>query len=132
MNADSANRRRFTRVIASFPIEVSDGDQACHGYIKDLSLKGVFVGTDEPFNPNTTVSVLMRLGQSGADEDAPTIACEGRVLRNDKDGMAILFNAIVGPDSYTHLRNVILYNAGDPEKAADEIAQYYAEKEVET
>jgi len=118
-------------VIASFPIEVSDGEQAVHGYIKDLSLKGVYVTCDHPFNSNDVVSVLMRLGASGQDDEAPTIACEGRILRTKDDGMAITFNAILGPDSYTHLRNVIMYNAGDPERAAEEIATYFAEQKID-
>jgi hypothetical protein len=118
-------------VIASFPIEISDGDRAVHGYINDLSLKGVFVQCESPFVIGDMVSVLMRLGASGKEDDAPTIACEGRVLRVEGDGIAVCFNTIMGPDSYNHLRNVILYNAGDPERAAEEIASFLAENDID-
>jgi hypothetical protein len=43
----------------------------------------------------------------------------GEVVRVDGDGAAVRFTGI-DIDSFYHLRNIVYYNSGDPDRLADE------------
>jgi hypothetical protein len=48
---------------------------------------------------------------------------EGEIVRKDSEMAAIRFTRI-DPDSLFHLRNIVRYNASDPDRVEDEIEQH--------
>ena len=66
----------------------------------------------------TDVDVTLEL--SGTSSQV-TLKMKGRVARQDADGIGLDFTE-VDLDSFHHLRNIVLYNAGDPKEVDTELA----------
>lgn len=114
------NRRRRTRV----PIQARVDVQATGALVRDLasrdlSHKGVFVLGHPPLEPGQECYVTIHL--FGAGEDVPDLEMEGKVVRVNEQGAAIDFVSM-GPETYLHLRNLVLLNSDDPERTEREFA----------
>ncbi len=90
-------------------LRVGESEIRVEGSSKDLSLKGIFVHTKEdiPIGTKCEVDIIL----TGLI-DSITLQMKGKVVRKDSDGIAILFDS-VDLDSYTHLKNIVRYNALD-------------------
>jgi hypothetical protein len=84
------------------------------GRSRDLSLSGIFVNTGEKISVDTPCKVEVAL--SGTAEPL-VLQMDGRIIRNDPSGIAITFDSM-DLDSYTHLKNIVRYNADDPDDVA--------------
>lgn len=84
---------------------------------RDLSHKGVFVLGELPLEQGQECGVTIQLGRD--EDEAPTLHMEGKVARVTADGVAIDFISM-DPDTYMHLRNLVLLNADNPQQAAKE------------
>ena len=78
---------------------------------KDICLKGIFIRTTKSLPIDTPCDLELVL--SGASTNL-SLAIKGRVIRQEPDGLGIKFGGI-DLDSYWHLKNLLLYNAQDPE-----------------
>lgn len=111
LKQDDHEKREMLRV--DFDTEVmvrAEGKESTYnGSSRDLSLRSVFIKTDNILEPDTVCQVEIRL--SGLDNDL-ILYMEGHVVRNTDEGFAIFFDA-VDLDSYTHLKNIVKYNAPD-------------------
>ncbi len=87
------------------------------GHSRDLSLSGVYVNTDENLAVNTPCKINIAL--SGTVEPLE-LKMEGRVVRTDASGIGVAFESM-DLDSYTHLKNIVRYNADTPEIPDDVI-----------
>lgn len=87
----------------------------------NLSLGGVAVATDEalPMGAACTVALLLDGGQGTA-----TCTLEGAVVRNGAGEAGIAFSEVAGLESFKHLRNLLLYNAREPERLVGEFENY--------
>ena len=106
---DNQDRRRHIRVDFSTRIVLMTGDTEIEakGSSKDLSLKGVFVNTDKKIEIGSGCNVKIFLtGGVGEIE----LAMEARVARVVDTGLGLSFEAM-DVDSYTHLKNIVLYNS---------------------
>lgn len=90
---------------------ISDADS------QDISLRGMFVRSQRSLSVNTACQVEILLTGSSS---RLSIRVEGRVAREDKGGMGIVFDSL-DLDSYYHLKNLLLYNAQDPDALEKEI-----------
>ena len=86
---------------------------------RDLSHKGVFVLGDLPLEDGQKCGVTIQLGD---DETSPVLHMEGRVARVTAEGVAIDFVSM-DPDTYMHLRHLVLLNAENPVEAAKEFVE---------
>lgn len=86
---------------------------------RDLSLKGLYVETEETFPLGTEVDIKLSL--SGSTSEL-ILNMSGKVTRVEKKGMAVGFSTI-NEDSFYHLRKIIQYNNGDPVKVDRELSQ---------
>ena len=107
------DRRHNVRV--SFHATV-DLDFAGHKYTgcetENLSTKGVLVlGIDDRSQGDTCE---MALHLTGCSDDI-SLTMQGEVVRTLDEGIGIHFTEI-DLDSYTHLRNIIYYNAENPDE----------------
>ncbi len=110
-SAKNNEKRRHERVGFSTPIRavLSAGGRQIEvaGDSKDLSLKGVFIVTDEKLAKGTECAVKIFL-TGGVDEIE--LAMEAEVIRAEDNGMALIFKSM-DVDSFTHLKNIVKYNS---------------------
>jgi len=85
----------------------------------DISIKGMFITTDEKIPAGTPCDIEIVL--SGTTSRL-ALNIEGVVARQDldKDGLGITFNSM-DVDSYFHLKNIVMYNAEDPDAVEEEM-----------
>jgi hypothetical protein len=115
------NRRKRTRVPFHTQVDVKTADGLFKNLqTRDLSHKGVFLVGESPLKEGQGCLVSIRL--AGDQESAPVLHMEGRVARITGEGTAIDFISM-DPDTYMHLRNLVLLNAADPESAEKEFSK---------
>ena len=116
--------RKFSRVKFNVNATVTIAERQFSGKVLNLSMKGMFLATEE--RPALGESVEITIQLSGAAPDL-AITCAGHVYRSDEEGVGFTFEKI-DLDSYTHLKNIISYNIDDPEKVMEEIYHSIDEK----
>lgn len=106
---DNKEKRKHTRVEFSTRIVLmaSDTEIEATGSSKDLSLKGVFVNTDKKLDVGTECNVKIFLSGGIGDIE---LAMTAKVARVVDAGLGLAFEAM-DVDSYTHLKNIVLYNS---------------------
>lgn len=112
------DRRHGVRVEFGTEVEVTvasdDLERKYRGSSKDLSLRGIYIKTDNKLELETRCSVEIKL--VGVQEEL-ILKMEGHVVREDEAGFAIYFES-VDLDSYSHLKNIVKYNT--PENDNDD------------
>lgn len=83
----------------------------------NLSLNSLYAESETIWDVGTRVGIRLQL--AGASSNL-TLHMEGRIVRAEKEGMAIEFSEI-DMDSFFHLRNIVALNSGDAEKIDREI-----------
>ena len=115
MSDNGENRREFTRVRIQLDAEISADDKASiNGVAEDLSLNGLYIPSTGKLPIGTECVIAPVL-------DGRDIRLEvaGKVTRQNEGGMAIEFTG-VPLDDLEHLRNLIRFNADDPNTVEDE------------
>jgi hypothetical protein len=114
------NDREFSRSPAHVHGVVTfDGHAPLEGRTRDVSLGGFYLYTFEAPPLGTTCRVSLTLEGS----DLPPLTLRGTVVRKDIGGLAVRFDEI-DADSLEPLRNLVLYNAADPEVASREMREH--------
>ncbi len=107
----TSNRREFTRVRVNILSELrSGGPVDISGTLANVSVNGMFLNTEAhlPEEAACDISLFLEGG-----EETVTIQIEGKVIRNAPWGIALQFTKILGPESLSHLQNLVLYNSGE-------------------
>lgn len=115
-------RRKFSRVLAAMKIEIRSGKQTViSSVLKNISMGGLFVVTAEklPLEAECRITIFLE-----GPQPKSRIEARGKVVRVTDEGLAIHLQELLGPESYTHLRNLILYNAPDTEKFEKEMESH--------
>ncbi len=108
---ESENRRTRTRVQFSVTVEVTaDEKYIVSGNSRDISLKGIYVISNDKLPVNTYCEVNINLAGSSSQL---TLRMKGKVTREGTDGFGIEFIEMES-DSFYHLRQIVLYNSPDP------------------
>ncbi len=111
--ANNDERRKYSRVAFATEIlihlEAEGKIVKVQGNSRDLSLKGLFVGSDDSFTAGTKCEVRIYL-TGGIDKIELQI--KGSVARLSENGMGIVFDSM-DVDSYSHLKNIVQYNSTD-------------------
>ena len=115
--SDGGNQRSFSRVPFRAEATISaDGGAQIKAEVRDISLRGLYAAGAGGIPPGTACRIALILG--GADSEV-RLQMQGRVTRDDGDGLAVEFAAL-GFDTYFHLRNIIYYNSRDTTKVEEE------------
>ncbi len=87
---------------------------------RDISMKGVYCSCRKPLPVGTPVIVHLLL--TGTSSELK-LRIEGRVVRAEEGGMAIFFDSM-DIDAFIHLKNILYFNSGDPERIDREISEF--------
>lgn len=122
MSHESANRREFTRVHFPLAAEIALSPVATVTVaVEDISLNGARVRSQLPL---PTGAVRVRISLPGGDP-ACTVTATAEVVRNEAGGTAAIhFRELVGDESLTHLRRLVLYNAENTASVEEEFATH--------
>lgn len=122
-----AERRGFIRVPFNTGVEVESLGRMIRSQEGiNLSMSGIRVSTGEALPPAGApcrVKIILQ-----ASESRLVIEAGGKVVRSGPGSLAAEFMEL-DPDSYHHLRQIILNNADDPEKAEKEFAAHWGIRE---
>ncbi len=116
VHEDSQDRRKGIRVEFGTEVTVTFAgmETRYRGSSRDLSLRGVFVQTDGAALPEKDTPCQVGIRLEGLEEEL-LLRMDGHVVRVDSDGYAIYFDS-VDLDSFTHLKNIVRYNAPDSDR----------------
>ncbi len=120
----NTERRRFLRVPFETEIIIQNLDtgkviESVHS--RDISLKGIYCFTENPFPEGTLCSIQLHLTGTSS---LLWLELQGRVQRTDAQGMALSFDAM-DLDVFIHLKNILYYNSGDPDRIDEEIKKMH-------
>ena len=117
--ADS-EKREFTRVPVTFQVHMTVGGKAMADCaVRDLSMKGMLVVTEERFPLGTPCEAVIALVEGEVE-----IRTAGTVAALHPQGFGMEFSTIDGLESYIHLRNLVLFNSEDVEKVEEEFQSH--------
>ena len=109
--------RKFSRVTFKVDATIKTTDRQFHGDVKDLSMSGMFMLTNERLQLADPVDITIIL--TGTSPEIEVNFC-GDVSRVDENGVGFSFKKM-DLESYTHLKNIVAYNIDDAEKVLEEI-----------
>ena len=113
---EKVERRNFVRVPFKSETILKSKDARIEGTIKNLSLAGAFINTQEKIERDTEVEIEIIL-----DDPPPAVIVimSAKVVRLEPEGFAIQFRGMP-MDAYERLRDVIADIHGDKRKAVAE------------
>ncbi len=122
MTAPESERRSFIRVPFSTKVEAEIGGSVIRSQGRvNVSMSGIRIAADDAsFAPDTPCAVKIILSASDSNI---IIEAKGSVIRCDPESVSIKFTEL-DIDSYQHLRQLILYNTENPEKAEKEFHRH--------
>ena len=112
-------RVRFKTSAVLEPLEAGGLGPVVVERTRDLSLKGIYCETPIHWPPGTKAKITLRL--TGTSSEL-SIRMKGHVVRSDEGGMALLFDE-TDLESLYHLKNILYYNTGDPERIDRELLE---------
>lgn len=110
--------RKFSRAFVGNRVEIALEDNVVVlGRLNDVSMGGLFVTGAPPLfvDDEYAVSILLQ----AAENTFIRVYTRGRITRVTEDGMAFRFIEI-DENSLTHLHNLVMYNADDPDRVVSE------------
>lgn len=114
-------KRTFERIIfKTRGIIICNDDKKIDGEIKDLSLKGAFLITEQVIQSGKEVTIKISLIGDNSDL---TITANASVIRSDNEGIALHF-IDMSLDSFILLKNIITYNSDNPEQVMEDFKEY--------
>lgn len=118
-----SEQRIFTRVDFELEALVEQNGQVYDGHVLNLSLRGMLFQNQQELNQDDPVRISLQLtGHTSTLQ----IDMEGKILRKDSRGYALEFQTM-DMDSFIHLKSIIAYNDGDPDKIESEFRHYIKE-----
>lgn len=112
------NKRRFSRVTAIFDVNLTRADGIfLAGTLRDISVQGAFIICEPAMELGTPVVVTIVL--HGGIDDIP-VRAQAEVVRREEGGLGVHFTE-VDVDSLEHLRNIITFNAEEPDVVWEEM-----------
>lgn len=123
------NQREFTRVRTAIPVDCRFTDGSVRsGTTRDVSLNGCYIGDGvAPPEDTPCVATLHIDGRGGSVQ----VQAHASVIRSRSQGFALHFTELVELESYQHLRNLIAFNAEDPDQAVHEFDSHLGLRRVD-
>ncbi len=111
--------REFTRNIIRLEVVVTaDGRPDIPGRSREISMNGLYVMCCDTLPPGTECTVTITL-----NDGTTRIESTGHVINIHDSGMGIGFDEME-PESFQHLRKLVLLNAPDPDIVETELGNH--------
>ena len=111
-------QRECTRSSVEAEVDVVVAGRELHGArITNISLKGLFITCASPPPAGARCTVVAHLGGRGMGVQ---IKAAGTVVRRDDHGIGVEIDEVVGSEGLHHLRQLVLLNSPNPERAEQE------------
>ncbi|MBW1677129.1 MAG: PilZ domain-containing protein [Deltaproteobacteria bacterium] len=112
-------RRKKTRVYfkTQVTLKTDKSEIVAEANSKDISIKGMFVSTGKRIPVGTPCDVEILLTGTST---RLALSIKGVITRQDASGLGLAFDSM-DIDSYFHLKNIVMYNASDPEDIEKEM-----------
>jgi hypothetical protein len=118
---DEKNKRHLTRIGFHTKIEIFfKNRKIAEAETENLSIKGVLLKSKE-LKKSDHCRVAINLP---GEPDAPKLEIEGLVVRAQKSGETAIFFEKMELETFSHLKNIISLNDGDPEKIQQEFMDH--------
>ncbi|WP_460597547.1 PilZ domain-containing protein [Geomonas sp. Red276] len=117
-------RRNFSRVEFRVSALLQTDGAVIKGDVKDLSLHGLYLETDQHLEPGTPVEITIYLS---ASTTPVVINVKGEVARLVPGGIGCHFDKM-DADSFAHLRSIITYQLADDDRVMSEFSDYLIKK----
>ncbi len=116
-----ADKRENIRVLFDAQVNIySEKGEVISKKAKNICLKGLYVLSEQKPSIGEICNINMKL-RGGEDI---VLRFKGKVLRHDKDGFVVYFIA-TDLDSLSHLKNILSYSSGDPERIEQELKKMF-------
>jgi hypothetical protein len=113
-------RRKNTRVVFHTTASVRFAGEVFEGLaIRDLSLRGVYLEGISGRRQGEKCEVELFLTGSSSELK---LNMAGKVVRHDDNGLGVHFEEI-DIDTFFHLKNIVYYNADDPDQVENELGE---------
>jgi hypothetical protein len=114
--APLVNQREFTRVPLAVEADILSGDiPIVSGRTKDISMKGLYLLSNEPLSVGRDYHIVLLLSGRGPSASLTPlmfgIQANGRIVRVTEAGLGIEFTEIIGQDSFEHLQHLLLHHS---------------------
>jgi len=119
----SGNARKFSRVLFNVEATVKFDTRQFVGKVENLSLRGMFLTTNEKLAIGDDVEITIELN----DHPENHVVINGRAIRIIEDGIAFIFD-LVDFESYNHLKRIVELNSNDASKIEQEIDSFLIEQ----
>jgi hypothetical protein len=128
MTGQTGEKRGFIRIPFNTKVEVRAQGRTIRSLEGiNLSMSGIRLTTGDAV-PVAETPCQVKITLS-ASEDRLLIEANGKVIRSEPGSLAVEFMEL-DLDSYHHLRQIILNNADDPEKAEKEFMAHWGIRET--
>ena len=118
-HAEEIKMREFTRNVIRLEVQVStDQQQEIPGRSREVSMNGLYVMCCDTLEPGTECTVTITL-----NDGTTRITSTGNVINVHDSGMGIAFDEM-DPESFQHLRKLVLLNAPDPDIVEAELGNH--------
>lgn len=121
-------KRKLIRVNYKVDAVVSINNVRKKCSVRDLSLSGIYLNLNCPVEIGEKATITV---QVVSDTTSGEIILSGIAVRKDPDGVAFEFSELP-LDSYLFLRNVLVYNLGDPESIDSEYRRHLASRKMKS
>jgi len=122
------SKRKMSRVNFRVDALINYNDMKKVCSVRDLSLSGIYLATDLDIAIGENVKLTVKII---SDSTTGELYLSGIIVRKDSDGLALEFSDLP-IDSYLFLRNVVVYNSGDPETIDQEYRRHLASRKMKT
>jgi hypothetical protein len=118
-----SDRRGFIRVPLRTEVSVRAGDRTIRADTEiNVSMGGMYIPSDEILPaPGVLCRVSIMLSSF---ENKLLIEADGKIIRSEPGSLAVEFTQL-DLDSYHHLRQLILNNTDEPERAEKEFSSHW-------
>ena len=99
-------KRKFSRIFFPMEVRLEGAGIALNGAVRDLSVKSLFVVTEQ--RPPVGALVAVRLCPQGW-ELRKALLLQGEIIRMETEGVVVDFREM-SMETFQHLRNLVMYN----------------------
>ncbi|MGI6393474.1 MAG: PilZ domain-containing protein [bacterium] len=121
-------KRKMSRVDFKIDAVINRNNTKKICSVRNLSLAGMYLVTDIDIVSGDNIDITVKVASGSTSGE---IELSGIVVRKEHDGFALEFLDLP-LDSYLFLRNVVVYNSGDPDTIDQEYRRHLALRKMKT